>query len=189
MRFARQKSPIFVNSYLARWLKIMVMKKAMLPFLKSDAEKGAARAEAAKQQVRAAKAALKRARKLFKAAKKSAKQARKKLEATVAATTRPPGKPSRRQPVRLGQPAAKAPAAKAPKKAPKKARKKAAVSRKPRRASKVRAPAAADHMRSASDVAKSVIERLRSAPPTLPPAPVIPPDPDTTSESPEVKPE
>jgi hypothetical protein len=158
----------------------MAMKKAMLPFLKSDAEKGAARADAAKQQVRAAKAALKRARKLFKAAKKSAKQARKKLEAAAAAT--------RRTPVRLGKPAAKAPAVKAPKKAPQKARKKAAVSRKPRRARKVRAPAATDHLRSASDVAKSVIERLRSAPPTLPPAPVIPEDPDTSNDSPEVKP-
>jgi hypothetical protein len=165
----------------------MAMKKAMLPFLKSDAEKGAARADAAKQQVRAAKAALKRARKLFKAAKKSAKQARKKLEAAAAAT-RPPRKASRRTPVRLGKPAAKAPAVKAPKKAPQKARKKAAVSRKPRRARKVRAPAATDHLRSASDVAKSVIERLRSAPPTLPPAPVIPEDPDTSNDSPEVKP-
>ncbi len=168
----------------------MAMKKAMLPFLKSDAEKGAARADAAKQQVRAAKAALKRARKLFKAAKKSAKQARKKLEAAATAT-RPPRKPSR-QPVRSGKPAAKAPAVKAPKKAPKKAPhkapKKAPVSRKPRRARKVRAPAATDHLRSASDVAKSVIERLRSAPPTLPPAPVIPADPDTGNESPEVKP-
>ncbi len=163
----------------------MAMKKAMLPFLKSDAEKGAARADAAKQQVRAAKAALKRARKLFKAAKKSAKQARKKLEVATAATTRQPRKPSPRQPVRLAKPAVKAPAAKAPKKL----RKKAPVSRKPRRARKVRAPAAADHLRSASDVAKSVIERLRSAPPTLPPAPVIPADPDISNESPKVKPE
>jgi hypothetical protein len=173
----------------------MAMKKAMLPFLKSDAEKGAARADAAKQQVRAAKAALKRARKLFKAAKKSAKQARKKLEAAAAAT-RPPRRPSRRPPVRADKPAAKAPAAKAPKKAAKKAPKKAPhkapkkvpVSRKPRRARKVRAPAATDHLHSASDVAKSVIERLRSAPPALPPAPVIPADPDTSNESPEVKP-
>ena len=191
MRFARRKSPIFVTSCLACWLNIMAMKKAMLPFLKSDAEKGAARADAAKQQVRAAKAALKRARKLFKAAKKSAKQARKKLAAAVAAT-RPPRKPSRRPPVRADKPAAKAPAVKAPKKAPKKAPqkapKKAAVSRKPRRARKVRAPAATDHLRSASDVAKSVIERLRSAPPTLPPAPVIPADPGTSNDSPEVKP-
>lgn len=176
MRFARRKSPIFVNSCLARWLKIMAMKKAMLPFLKSDAEKGAARADAAKQQVRAAKAALKRARKLFKAAKKSAKQARKKLEA--AAATR---RPSRRRPARLGKPAVRAPAVKAAKKAP--------VSRKRRRTPKVRVAAAADHLRSASDVAKSVIERLRSAPPTLPPAPVIPADPDIPNQSPEVKPD
>jgi hypothetical protein len=152
------------------------MKKAMLPFLKSDAEKGAARADAAKQQVRAAKAALKRARKLFKAAKKSAKQARKKLEA--AAATR---RPSRRRPARLGKPAVRAPAVKAAKKAP--------VSRKRRRTPKVRVAAAADHLRSASDVAKSVIERLRSAPPTLPPAPVIPADPDIPNQSPEVKPD
>jgi hypothetical protein len=165
----------------------MVMKKAMLPFLKSDAEKGAARADAAKQQVRAAKASLKRARKLFKAAKKSAKQARKKLEAAAAA--RPPRKPSRRKQVPPGKPAVKAPAVKAPAvKASKKAPRKAAVSRKPRRARKGRAPPATDHLRSASDVAKSVIERLRSAPPTLPPAPVIPADPDTSNESPEVKP-
>ena len=156
----------------------------MLPFLKSDAEKGAARADAAKQQVRAAKAALKRARKLFKAAKKSAKQARKKLEVATAATTRQPRKPSR-HPGRAVKPAVKAPAAKAPKKLAKKA----LVPRKPRRAPKVRAPAAADHLRSASDVAKSVIERLRSGPPTLPPAPVSPADPDIGNESPEVKPE
>lgn len=189
MRFARRKSPIFVNSCLACWLNIMAMKKAMLPFLKSDAEKGAARAEAAKQQVRAAKAALKRARKLFKAAKKSAKQARKKLEAAAAATTRRPRKSSRRQPVRAGKAAVKAPAVKARNKAlgkaPGKAPKKAPVSR---RARKVRAPAAADHLRSASDVAKSVIERLRGAPPTLPPTPVIPADSDIPNESPEVKP-
>jgi hypothetical protein len=158
----------------------MAMKKAMLPFLKSDAEKGAARADAAKQQVRAAKAALKRARKLFKSAKKSAKQARKKLEAAAAATRRP-SKPSRRRPARLGKPAVKAPAVKAAKKA--------SVSRKRRRTPKVRVPAAADHLRSASDVAKSVIERLRSAPPTLPPAPVIPADPDIPNQSPEVKPD
>jgi len=166
----------------------MAMKKAMLPFLKSDAEKGAARADAAKQQVRAAKAALKRARKLFKAAKKAAKQGRKKLEAAAAATTRRPGKPSR-QPVRASKPAVKAPAVKVPNKAPRKAPKKTPVSRKPRRARRVRDPAAADHLRSASDVAKSVIERLRSAPPTLPPAPVIPADPDISNESPKVKPE
>jgi hypothetical protein len=163
----------------------MAMKKAMLPFLKSDAEKGAARADAAKQQVRAAKAALKRARKLFKAAKKSAKQARKKLEAAAAATRRP-RKPSRRRPARLGKPAVKAPAVKAP---AAKAAKKASVPRKRRRMPKVRVPAAADHLRSASDVAKSVIERLRSAPPTLPPAPVIPADPDIPNQSPEVKPD
>jgi hypothetical protein len=181
MRFVPRKFPIFVNSCPAHWLKIMAMEKAMLPFLKSDAEKGAARADAARQQVRTAKAALKRARKLFKAAKKSAKQARKKLEAATAAATRPPKKPSRRQPARAGKPAAKASAVKAPKKA--------AVARKPRRAPKLRAPAATDHMRSASDVAKSVIQRLRSAPPTLPPAPVIPADPAITDESPEVKPE
>jgi hypothetical protein len=161
----------------------MAMKKTMLPFLKSDAEKGAARADAAKQQVRAAKAALKRARKLFKAAKKSAKQARKKLEA--ASTTRRPSKPSRRRPARLGKPAVKAPALKPAVKAAKKA----SVSRKRRRVPKVRVPAAADHLRSASDVAKSVIERLRSAPPTLPPAPVIPADPDIPNQSPEVKPD
>jgi len=157
----------------------------MLPFLKSDAEKGAARADAAKQQVRAAKAALKRARKLFKAAKKSAKQARKKLEAAAAATRRA-RKPSRRRPARLGKPAVKAPVVKAP---AVKAAKKASISRKRRRVPKVRVPAAADYLRSASDVAKSVIERLRSAPPTLPPAPVIPADPDIPNQSPEVKPD
>jgi hypothetical protein len=70
-----------------------------------------------------------------------------------------------------------------------KAAKKAPVSRKRRRAPKVRVAAAADHLRSASDVAKSVIERLRSAPPTLPPAPVIPADPDIPNQSPEVKPD
>lgn len=177
------------------------MKNAMLPSLKSDAEKGAARADAAKQQVRAAKTALKRARKLFKAAKKSAKQARKKLEAAVA-SARTPKQPARqasgktpvsggtpRRPKRAAAPAVKPKAPKVKPKAPKKA----AVSRPPGRAPKRRArkrgPAARDHMRSASEVAKTVIERLRSPPPTLPPAPLIPQDSASGDDLPEVKPE
>jgi DnaK suppressor protein len=158
----------------------MAMKKAMLPFLKADAEKGAARSDAAKQQVRAAKTALKRARKLFKAAKKSAKEARKKLEGALAAMTRPPKKPGRRRPARQAKPAVKAPVVKAGKKA--------AVSRKPRRAKRPRASAPRDHMRSASDVAKSVIQRLQSPPPTLAPAPLMPSDPPSANDTPEVKP-
>jgi hypothetical protein len=100
----------------------MAVKKAMVLWLKLDAEKAEARAAAAKQQVRSAKATLKRAR-----------------------------------------PAAKQPA-------PKKVR----VARRSRGTRKPRADSSPEYLRSAADVAKSVIDRLQSPPPALPPEPSIP---------------
>jgi hypothetical protein len=152
------------------------MKQTMVRWLESDAEKAAARADAAKQQVRAAKAALKLARKLFKTEKKAAKQARKKAKAALAAArpqkarpqkARPP-KARPAKPARTGKSMVKAPAAKRriPKTVP--------VVRKSRRMRKPRADASPEYLRSAADVAKSVIDRLQSPLPALPPAPSIP---------------
>jgi hypothetical protein len=157
--------------------------------LKIAATKAAARAAAAKTQVRAAKAHLKQARKLFKTEKKAAKQARRKVDAAATSsakrTPRPAAtlklnpavrKSSATQPVRAARKILKAAPKNAPKepprKPPKKAPKEAAKKIKPRRPAKARAQATG--MRSAAEVAKSVIERLHAPPPILPPAPVIP---------------
>ena len=138
----------------------------MVRWLESDAEKAAARVDAAKQQVRAAKVALKRARKLFKTEKKAAKQAKKKAKAALAAARPPKARPPK--PVRTAKSTVKAPAAKRriPKTVP--------VVRKSRRMRKPRADASPEYLRSAADVAKSVIDRLQSPPPGLPPEPSIP---------------
>ena len=151
----------------------MAMKKAMVLWLKLDAEKAEARAAAAKQQARSAKATLKRARKLFKAAKKAAKQARKKAEAALAPTTRQPKAPVDRQPARSRKAAVKPPAGKAPA-AKQPASKKVRVARKSRRMRKPRADASPEYLRSVADVAKAVIDRLHSPPPALPPELSIP---------------
>jgi hypothetical protein len=171
-------------------LKIMATSKALIHRLKSDAAKAELQAAAAKRRVRAAKAALKQSRKLYKAEKKAAKQARKKFAAarTMALTRKPEPdliKPSR---IAKGAPSAKAPrmksaAAKAPA-VKSNAKKRARVSRKPRRAPKLLAPAAPDPMRSAADVAKSVIQRLQSPAPA--PKPAAPADPVIGNEPPEV---
>ena len=138
----------------------------MVRWLESDAEKAAARVDAAKQQVRAAKVALKRARKLFKTEKKAAKQAKKKAKAALAAARPPKARPPK--PARTAKSTVKAPAAKRriPKTVP--------VVRKSRRMRKPRADASPEYLRSAADVAKSVIDRLQSPPPALPPEPSIP---------------
>jgi hypothetical protein len=129
--------------------------------LKAAATKAAARAAAAKTRVREAKATLKQARKLFKIEKKAAKQARRKAMAAVASAT-----------VRAAKPAVTAklkPPVRKPDSAPKKI--------KPRRASSPRARNPVGTMRSAAEVAKSVIERLHAPPPILPPTPLIPAEP------------
>jgi len=149
--------------------------------LKAAATKAASRAAAAKNQVRAAKAQLKQARKLFKTEKKAAKQARRKVDAAAASAIRraprPAAslklKPAVRKPAEKPLVAAKSPKA-ARKATPKSLQKKI----KPRRAAK--ASAEASGMRSAAEVAKSVIERLHAPPPILPPEPVILADPSVT---------
>lgn len=145
-------------------------KSPTLNRLKTAAEQAAARAAAAKRRVREAKAQLKVARKLFKAEKKASKQARRKL-AAVARTERPPKAPraTKAGAPKAGTPKAGTPKAVAPKRSSKAAAKKPAARRaKPRR------PPAPETMRSAAEVAKSVIERLHAPPPTLPPEPLIP---------------
>jgi hypothetical protein len=155
----------------------MAVDVATMKRLKADAAKAAARASAAKGEVRSAKAQLKQARKLFKVEKKAAKQARKKVDAAraVAQVRTPkgasPAKPAgdRKSPA-IRKPTA-APSVKpvSPKSGPKKA--------KPRAASKPRAAKSQpDTLRSAAEVAKSVIERLHSAPPVLP-GPIVSPEP------------
>jgi hypothetical protein len=147
--------------------------------LKVAATKAAARAAAAKTQVRAAKAHLKQARKLFKTEKKAAKQARRKVDAAATSAARRAPRPAAtlklkpairkspaKQPVRAARKRPKIVVKTAAKKPPKKT--------KPRRTANARAQATG--MRSAAEVAKSVIERLHSPPPILPPAPVIPTD-------------
>jgi colicin import membrane protein len=152
--------------------------------LKIAATKAAARAAAAKTQVRAAKAHLKQARKLFKTEKKAAKQARQKVDAAASATTR-----ARRPAAALKlKPAVRKASAPKPVRPVRKSRKAALKTTskglpkkiKPRRAAKARAPAPG--MRSAAEVAKTVIERLHAPPPILPPEPVIPTEPSLRSE-------
>ncbi|MEO7206333.1 MAG: hypothetical protein ABI356_05565 [Steroidobacteraceae bacterium] len=151
--------------------------------LKLAATKAAARAAAAKTEVRVAKAQLKQARKLFKTEKKAAKQARRKVDAAaVSAARRAPTpaatlklKPAVRKagakPVLTGR--------KPPQAALKTTAKNLLKKIKPRRAAKTRTEVPG--MRSAAEVAKSVIERLHAPPPVLPPAPVIPTDPPRSS--------
>ena len=164
--------------------------------LKIAATKAAARAAAAKTQVRAAKAHLKQARKLFKTEKKAAKQARQKVDAAASATTRAPRpaaalklkpavrKSSAPKPVRAARKSRKAAlktTSKVPPKSPPKSPSKGPPKKiKPRRAAKARTPAPG--MRSAAEVAKTVIERLHAPPPILPPEPVIPTEPSLRSE-------
>jgi len=134
--------------------------------LKAEAAKAAARAAAAKDQVRSAKAQLKQARKLFKVEKKVAKQARRKMDAAAVAVA--PGRVSK--PVAVAKVAVAKPRVRKPTTAPKPARSAA------RPAPKSRARRSPETMRSAAEVAKSVIERLHSPPPALP-TPIISTDP------------
>ena len=142
--------------------------------LKVAATKATSRAAAAKTRVREAKAALKQARKLFKIEKRAAKEARRKVDAAVVSVRKPPAP----KPVRAQKPGP-------PKMEPKSAAKKSKPRkpRKPRRASKPRAPKDLKTMRSAAEVAKSVIERLHAPPPILPPTPNIPDESPAAGES------
>ena len=185
----------------------MNTKSPIIKRLNEAAAKAVARASAAKEELRSAKGRLKQARKLFKAEKKAAKQARRKLDAAVATaaarTPRPAAtlklKPAVRRssalkPVSVRK--AAAPKAVSPKAAAKKsaskrtAPKKAAAKRAPKKASLSRTPKPGavktpNTMRSAAEVAKSVIERLHAPPPTLPQLiqPAIVADPDDSSGS------
>jgi hypothetical protein len=148
----------------------MTTKSPIIKRLKASAAKASARAAAAKDEVRAAKTRLKQARKAFKAERKAAKQARRKVDAAAARTARKPRpaatlklKPAvrKRTPAKV---AAKTKSAPQPKKAV------------PLKGSKARAAKpTTETMRSAAEVAKSVIERLHAPPPALPPEPHIPP--------------
>jgi hypothetical protein len=151
---------------------------ASLRRLGAVAKKAAARAASAKLVVKSSKTQLKEARKIFRAEKKAAKQARKKLEAArsalfsrtpKAAVATPKGVAKKKTRAAVTAP----PPTKAPAKAA--APKKAKVARKSRRAAKTPGTRAANPMRTAAEVAKSVIERLHNPPPPLPPSPIIPP--------------
>ena len=146
--------------------------------LKAAADEAAEFATAAKEDVRTAKAKLKHARKLFKAAKKVAKQARRKVGAAAAAATAAPDGAS----LKSAKPRAVPKATAQPKiKLKPSHRAEDAVSkpqsRVQRRAPNPSAPTPPEPMRSAAEVAKSVIERLHSPPPLLPPTPPTVTDP------------
>jgi hypothetical protein len=144
----------------------MATNRATMQSLKAVAAKAAARAAAAKEQVRSAKARLKQARKLFKIEKKAAKQARKKVDAAAAAPAPGDVKPAAFAKTPVTKPSVRKPAP-----AAKPARPVSRATPKPR------ARKSPETMRSAAEVAKSVIERLHSPPPTLPPTPMVSADP------------
>jgi hypothetical protein len=154
----------------------MATDRATMNRLKAAAANAAARAAAAKEQVRSAKARLKQARKLFKIEKKAAKQARKKLDAAAAAPASGDVKPvavakTAVTKTVVAKPAVAKPSVRKPASAAKRARPVSRPSPKPR------ARKSPETMRSAAEVAKSVIERLHSPPPMLPPTPIISTDP------------
>ena len=159
--------------------------KPSLKRLKTAAAKAAARAAAAKSQVRLAKAQLKQARKVFKAAKKAAKQARRQVDAAGSAGPPRPAatlklKPAIRK-TSLAPKTVRAPKTAQPKPAAAGVASKRPRQRTvPRRVSKARAPKV-PQMRSAAEIAKTVIERLHAPPPVLP-APIVPPDAKSISD-------
>jgi hypothetical protein len=185
----------------------MNTKSPIIKRLKEAVAKAVARASAAKDDLRSAKGRLKQARKLFKAEKKAAKQARRKLDAAVATaaarTPRPAAtlklKPAVRRssaakplPVRKAtapKEASPKAAAKSPSKRtePKKPASKRAAPNKASRTPKPGAVKKPNAMRSAAEVAKSVIERLHAPPPTLPqaiPAAIVPDRDDSPGSAP-----
>jgi hypothetical protein len=157
----------------------MTGKPATMQRLKAAAAKAAARAAGAKEQVRSAKALLKQARKAFKAEKKAAKQARRKVDAASAALVQDRAAKAAVDPKTPGRGAARSPTRSLSRNAVRKAARGAASPARPvpkTRTPKAQAPKPPDTMRSAAEVAKSVIERLHSPPPVLAPAAVIPSD-------------
>jgi hypothetical protein len=166
--------------------------KPSLKLLKTASAKAAARAAAAKGQVRLAKAQLKQARKVFKAAKRAAKQARRQVDAAGSSRPRRPAATLKLKPaIRKASSAPKS--VRAPKTAqPKPAVKKTVPRVSKARLSKARVPKAlapkargpkVPPMRSAAEIAKTVIDRLHAPPPILPPAPIIPPDTKAISDA------
>jgi hypothetical protein len=171
--------------------------KPTLTGLKTAAAKAAARAAAAKRQVRLAKVQLKQARKAFKAAKKAAKQARRQVDAAGSSRRPRPAATLKlqpairkaslppkilRKPKTLRKPqVARKPQAAQPKAAVTSAASKRALKKSVARVSKARAPKVPP-MRSAAEIAKTVIERLHAPPPVLP-APIIPPEAKPISDS------
>jgi hypothetical protein len=154
----------------------MATNRATMKSLKAAAAKAAARAAAAKEQVRSAKARLKQTRKLFKIEKKAAKQARKKVDAAAAAPA-----PGDVKPAAVAKTAVTKTVVAKPAVAKRSVRKRAPAAKPARPVSratpKPRARKSPETMRSAAEVAKSVIERLHSPPPTLPPTPMVSTDP------------
>jgi hypothetical protein len=121
----------------------------------------------AKQALRAAKAQLKEARRDYKAAKKAAKasrRARKKAQQTKQ------GKPAKK-PATKGRGSMKAAVKAGPQPVVN-----AAPKRPAKRKTRSRTATPAPETRSTAEVTKTVIERLQSPPPALPPDPVIPQD-------------
>ena len=177
--------------------------KPTLTGLKTAAAKAAARAAAAKRQVRLAKAQLKQARKAFKAAKKAAKQARRqvdaagssrrprpaatlKLQPAIRKASLPPKTLRKPKTLRNPQGLRKPHAPRKPQNVQLKAAVTSAASKRTlkksvARVSKARAPKVPP-MRSAAEIAKTVIERLHAPPPVLP-APIIPPEAKPISDS------
>lgn len=152
----------------------MTSKMLIVKRLREASVQAAARVSAAKGDLKAVKSQLKQARKVLKAEKKAAKQLRRKLKEAVAATFV-------RRPKPAASAKAKAPVAKvqtslqstaAPKKPPARKKRKSAA----RPVARSREKAAPDTLRSAAEVAKSVIERLHAPPPLLAPAAVIAPN-------------
>jgi hypothetical protein len=161
----------------------MKAKLATVKQLKEAAVKAAARVSTAKDDLKAVKSRLKDARKLFKAEKKSARQLRRKLKEAVAARLLRQLKP---KVTAKAKTAPAKPKAKLVVQAPTRRKKAtptrggivskaAAKKQKPGRTSKPRSNSQPTSMRSAAEVAKSVIDRLHAPPPLLPPTPIIPP--------------
>ncbi len=150
--------------------------------LKAAAARAAALAASAKEHVRSAKALLKQARKAYKSEKKAAKQARRKVDAaaTAAAQDRASKAAATRKPLRKTAPN---PVGNAGRKSSRGAA--SLVRPAPKtRTLKPKAQKPPDTLRSAADVAKSVIERLHSPPPVRVPAAIIPADPIVAREPP-----
>ena len=151
----------------------------------SIVDKAQAAAAAAKLEVKRIKGLLKQARRVSKGAKQLVKDARRKAKAETAADAKaksslrgtskgtPKGSPTgtRKDPLAKSTPVSSAPATSTAARAGTVPKVPAITVR------KARAPRlkSTQTLRSAAEVAKSVIERLQSPPPVLPPEPNLPP--------------